>query len=220
MKTKILLAVMLAVSGVAGAAAGGPASGAGLRSADAGQQEKTKKTGLGAVLEQIDPIDREIMEEEANYWAWRVSVMKDTSYEELRTLSKRWIMKPDTRDILFSKIKRIVDLGRVRPLTAAEKDKMEGGKARIRALLAPGSQDKKLIADLSVDYCIELDSRYWAKRVQDGEKDILEKMHHWSFSPDVKARLIAGIEAKMKLENEPLNKEELYKLDACTEKLK
>ncbi|MDO8805534.1 MAG: hypothetical protein Q7R35_14035 [Elusimicrobiota bacterium] len=219
MKTKILLAVFVTMTAAAAFAAERPAAGAASVKTSAAQPEKPGEAGLSSVMDLMDAIDKENLDIEANYWAWRVTEVKDTTYEELLGYSKKWIMKPGTRDRLMAGIRKILDSGSARALTAAEMNKFDESKQKVRALLAPGSQDKKLISELSLDYCIELKARYWAKRVQDGEKEILERMPKWGLNSDAKKKLIAAVGEKLKQENAKLSREELYKLDACTEKM-
>jgi hypothetical protein len=85
--------------------------------------------------EEIDVISRRIMDVEARYWAWRISVVKDINYEDLSGKSKNWIGKTETKKELFRKIKELLDSGEARALTAEEKARYDDGKARIRAIL-------------------------------------------------------------------------------------
>lgn len=94
------------------------------------QQLKVK-----ADREAIDVIDREIMDVEARYWAWRIAVVKDTDYNDLAAKSERWIGKTETKKELFKKIQGLLDAGDARPLTDGEKTRYDDGKARIRAIL-------------------------------------------------------------------------------------
>ena len=178
------------------------------------------KTGPGTEKDQVDAIDREMLDIEAMQWAWRVADVKDTSYEKLEKLSERWIIKPDTRKELFKKIKLLLDGKKARPLTSQEKAKFDESKERIRGILAPGMKDKELIKTLTEDYCLNLEARYWAGRVQAGQKEILEFREHWGLKADYKKKLFSKMDEAMKHENTPLTKEEAYKMDGCTAKFK
>lgn len=202
MKT-ILLTVLLA--GVCAVAA--PAAETG---------SAAKAPAFSEAREQVDAISKEILEVEALYWAWRVKYLGDVSYDELREKSKRWIGKPETKARLFARMKEILDGGSARALTAPEKKKYDEGKEQIRDLLAPGRKDLKLAARLSVDYCIDLDARYWARRVQQGEKEILQLRRKWTIKPEIKQRYFSAMDEKLKQENAPLSKEEIYKMEACS----
>lgn len=90
---------------------------------------------LKADREAIDVISREIMDVEARYWAWRITVVGDTDYSGLSAKSENWIGKTETRKELFRKIKGLLDSGEARALTAEEKARYDDGKARIKAIL-------------------------------------------------------------------------------------
>lgn len=177
------------------------------------------KPSVMEVIEQIDAVDRETLDLQAAYWAWRVSGDKDVTYAELAGYAPGWIMKDDTRAELLAKIKKIVDTGEARALTADELKRHADSRKRVRAILAPGSQDKKTIAALTPDYCLELKARYWAGRVQRGEKEILSKMPRWGYPKEIKDKLIKRTNERLKQENAPLTEHEKYESDACTEKM-
>ncbi len=179
------------------------------------------KSAQAVQLDQVDAADKKILDVEAMYWAWRVYQFKDVTYDGLEKLSKNWVMKPATRKELFDKIKALLDGGKVRPLNAGEKARFDAAKTEIRGILAPGSRDKELVKTLTDDYCVELDARYWAGRIQGGDKEILQLRKNWAIRSDLKEKLFASMDENLKKEkNEPLTKGEEYKLDACTEKFR
>lgn len=186
-----------------------------LRAADAAAGDSSNSQ----MMDKVDAVDREMADLNAAYWAWRVHSFKDVTYEELLVDSKGWIMKKERKKALMDKIRKILDSGKVRELTPAEMEKLDSGTERIRAILNPGGQDTKLINGLSLDYCIDLKARYWARRVQGGEKEILNKMKKWVFPESVKEKLIARTREKLKIKNDRLTKDEEYKSEACTEKM-
>jgi len=177
------------------------------------------RTGISALMPQIDALQKETMDEEVMYWAWRITTVKDVSYAQMESNVQRWIMTKETKALFLEKLKNTVDSGKSRPLTAEERKKYEANKARIRNLLAPGRTDESLQASLSVDYCIDLESRYFARRIKEGEAGILQNMERWNMKEDTRKRLAAAIEEKRKTENAPLTQDESYKMDACIEKL-
>ena len=210
MKKILLAAALIAVTAgigfCGGKAAGAPKAG-GTAAARAGQASQ---------LDQVDAVDKRILDLDAMYWAWRVAQVKDVTYEGLEKLSERWVMKPATRQELFKKMKALLDGGKARPLDAGEKARYDAAKAEIRGILAPGSKDKALAKTLSDDYCVELDARYWAGRIQGGEKEILQLRENWAIDPGLKEKLFARMDENLKKEkNAPLTKDEEYKLDAC-----
>lgn len=205
-----VLAGLLLVQCAAGFAAG-PRAGSGAAAA--------AKPTVAEVIERVDAVDRETLDLQAAYWAWRVSGNKDVTYAELVGYAPGWIMKDATRTELLAKIKKILDSGEARALTADEMKRHEDSRDKVRGILAPGSQDKKTIAALKTDYCLELKARYWAGRVQRGEKEILSKMSRWGYPKEIREKLIKRTNERLKLENPPLTEEEKYESDACSEKL-
>lgn len=178
------------------------------------------KPSVAELVEPVDAVDRETLDLQAAYWAWRISGEKDVTYAELVGYAPGWIMKDETRAELLAKVKKILDSGEARPLTADELKRHEESRTKVRAVLAPGSQDKKTIAALTPDYCIELKARYWAGRVQRGEKEILAKMPRWGYPREIREKLIKRTNERLQQENPPLTSDERYKSDACSEKLR
>lgn len=194
-----------------------------------GEKAAAPKTGGAAAansaqarqLDQVDAVDKRILDLDAMYWAWRVDQVKDVTYDGLEKLSEHWVMKPATRKELFKKMKAVLDSGKARRLNAEEKADYDAAKAEIRGILAPGSKDKELVKTLTDAYCVDLDARYWAGRIQAGEKEVLELRKNWSLRSDLKEKLFRKMDENLKKErNAPLTKEEDYKLDACTERFK
>lgn len=185
-----------------------------------GAASEAAKPSVMELIERIDAVDRETLDLQAAYWAWRVSGEKDVTYAELVGYAPGWIMKDETRAELLAKIKKILDLGEARALTTDELKRHEDSRAKVRGILAPGSLDKKTISALTADHCIELKARYWAGRVQRGEKEILAKMPRWGYPREIRDKLIKKTNERLKLENPPLTKEDRYESDACSEKLR
>jgi hypothetical protein len=185
------------------------------------QSERTlRAASLQEALDKIDPIQRDVLDIEARYWAWDIQNLKRVTYAELSSKSKRWIIKPETRKLLFAKIAENLDAGSVKSLTLEEREKYDESRKQIRLILSPGKGDTKLINSLSLEYCIDLDARYWARRIQDGEKEILDNAKNtWPLTREMRRKIVTAIEAKLKAENALLTKEELYKHDACNVKI-
>ena len=219
MKTKLMLAAMFAVLAAAAVSAEEPGQGA--RQLPALKAEKAARAdSFASKLDQIDAIERPLIDLEAQYWAWDIQNLGRTSYADLSEKSKRWIIKPETRDLLFKKIKERLDAGKVPALTAEERARYDKSKEEIRRILSPGRYDTKAMASVSLDYCVDLKARYWAKRIQDGEPEILNYAKtSWPLTKEMRARRVAAIEAKVKEKLDNLTKEELYKMDACTGKM-
>ena len=213
---RILLAAALMALTASGGFCGGKA-------ADAPKSGgvQAARTGQVSQLDQVDAVDKRILDLDAMYWAWRVDQVKDVTYDGLEKLSERWVMKPATRKELFKKMKALLDSGKTRRLDAEEKARYEAGKAEIRGILAPGSKDKELAKTLTDEYCLDLDARYWAGRIQAGEKEILQLRENWAIRSDLKDKLFLKMDENLKKDkNVPLTGEEDYKLDACNERFK
>jgi len=205
---------VLAVLCITTALCAAPAFAQQKRAASAGAN-----TGISALMPQIDALQKETLEEEVIYWAWRITTVKDLSYSQLESNVQRWIMTKETKAVFLEKLKNTVDSGKSRPLTAEERKKYEANKTKIRNLLAPGRMDKSLQASLSVDYCIELEARYFARKIKEGETGIMQNMERWNMKEEIRKKLAAAMEEKKTADNAPLTKEESYKMDACIEKL-
>lgn len=221
MKNKIiitLVAISLAVIAKGISAADSPvASKSGNAALAASPVNKGPE--LKDVLPQIDAIQKDTLEIEAMYWAWRITDVKDVTYEQLEGYSNNWIMTPATKKLLFGSLKEILDGKKSRVLTAPERKKYDESLERIKDLLSPARKDAALIKSLSKDYCMELTARYWAYRAQNGEKEILDLMKKWPLKADVHKKLTSKIHENLAKKMAPLAEEELYKFDACTEKL-
>ena len=219
MKTKLMLAAMFSVLAAAAVSAEGPGQAA--KELPAPKLESPAHSdGYDATLDQIDAIERPLIDLEAQYWAWDIQNLGRTSYEDLGQKSKRWIMKPATRDLLFKKIKEKLDAGKVPALNAEERARYQASKEKIRRILSPGRYDTTAIASVSLDYCVDLKARYWAHRIQHGETEILTYARTtWPYPKEMRDRLVAAIEAKVKEPLKPLTKDELYKMDACGGKI-
>ena len=212
MKKIFLIAVLaLAPAAVFAAAQGGAAPAKKATSAAAEKRD--------SALDKVDAIDREIMDLDVKQWAWRVTTVKDVTYDQLRDYSKRWVMKEDTKQVFLSKLADKLKKGVTARPSDEEMARLNAAKARQRAILAPGSTDETMIASLTEDYCVALEGRYWALRVQNGEKDILEKMEHWTggaYMDKVRGRIRADLAEK----NAALSADEAYRMDGCGAKFK
>lgn len=168
------------------------------------------------VRAKVDAIDMANIGLEAHYWAWRIDKVKDVTYDSLLEKSARWIGSAAYKQKLFARIKERLANSPVPALNAQQRRTMDAYKNEIRKLLSPGSYDQAAIKQVTPDYCIELKARYWARRVQQGENEILDLMQNWGIMDrELKQRLLTRIEERVKLENAPLTAGEMYKYDAC-----
>lgn len=191
------------------------------RSGDATSAGDAKKedSRLDERLPRVDAVQREGLDIDVMYWAWRITDTKDLTYKELEAYSKNWVMAPETKKLFLAKLKKILDSDTSRPLTEPEWEKHQENMLLIRSLLSPAGNDTALIESLSVDLCVELEARYGALKVLEGENKIIESMKRWGGGADIHKRITVKINENLEKKLAPLTKEELYKLDACIAKL-
>ncbi len=116
----------------------------------------------------IIALDNEVADLDARYWASRVINDKDVTLEELRRYSKNWVGDGPQQ---YRRIEAVVKSGKVQPLTPEEHRRLDEKRLKVRAVLNPEWQDKKLMASLTQQECAELEARMWAYRaLHDTEK--------------------------------------------------
>lgn len=91
-----------------------------------------------AMLARTDTIERGIMDLEALFWSWRISVMQDAELAKLDEYARNWPVKDATRAEIIAKIKAHIAKGDARPLTLAENKKYAAAKSEIRAIIFSG----------------------------------------------------------------------------------
>ncbi|MBI5245061.1 MAG: hypothetical protein HY922_15465 [Elusimicrobia bacterium] len=184
---------------------------------------------LDAKLQQVDAVVRQNLDLQARYWAWRVAEVKDVSFEQLDSNSRRWIMSPETREDLFRKIKGILESGEVQPLTPEERRRHEDSQRTIRGILgaqataseAKFSDGRTERIDRIQRTTLDLEARYWAwrvARVRDATyEELLEKSNRWIIKPGTRDELFRGIRRLLDSgEVEPLSAEEKRRYDEST----
>lgn len=159
---------------------------------------------------------------DARYWAGRI-VAGDVTYEELEQNSHHWFGGEECNRRLMEKIRQNLDTGNTHPLTRDEEEMLEQVNQAARAVIAPATQDKELIASLTAEQCIKLDGRYWAWEIVYEKGTTLEELKKyaattWPCSADYNRRIIEEIEKNIQSKHiVPLNEREAYINDACTE---
>lgn len=154
--------------------------------------------------DKVDKIHRANLDIKALYWAWRIAFVKDVTYDELHAASRGWIMKRATRDTLFAGIKDLLDTGKARPLTKAERKRSRDVTNRVREVLGTGplgtpADEWPILDELDrVDRrTLEQDALYWAWRIA-GIKDVTyDDLHamseRWIMRRSTRDMLFAGI---------------------------
>ncbi len=72
-----------------------------------------------------------VFELEARYWAWRVAVLQDISYEELLSQSQRWIGEREENQRLMKAIADNIQTGNTAPLSAQERRQLDENRKEI-----------------------------------------------------------------------------------------
>lgn len=105
----------------------GLASGAGSEKS-AGQRAARQAAVNGAA--------REMMKVEAKYWAWRIAVIRDVTFSELKANSEGWMRGAELTDELLAKVKVNLQSGETPELSKGEQATMDACKKRIKLLVS------------------------------------------------------------------------------------
>ncbi|MDD5209452.1 MAG: hypothetical protein PHV36_08700 [Elusimicrobiales bacterium] len=84
----------------------------------------------------IDGTAREILEVEAKYWAWRIAVVRNITYNELKGHSEGWMRGVEVSDELLAKIRIKLQSGENQGLSGDEQAKFDAGNKKIKQLLS------------------------------------------------------------------------------------
>jgi hypothetical protein len=95
-------------------------------------------TELLKKIAMADEINRKVLDVEAEYWAWRITGIKDMTYSDLENDSKSWVMSPEFRKTLCDKVQGIIASGKSRPLTAEEEQRYVESRRQLRELSRSG----------------------------------------------------------------------------------
>lgn len=96
-----------------------------------------KSAGKRAVRQSaIDGTAREMIEVEAKYWAWRIAVVRNITYNELKGHSEGWMRGAEVSDELLAKVKVKLQSGENQGLSGDEQAKFDAGNKKIKQLLS------------------------------------------------------------------------------------
>ncbi len=84
----------------------------------------------------IDGAAREMLEVEAKYWAWRIAVVRNITFDELKGHSEGWMRGAEVSDELLAKIKIKLQSGENQRLSGDEQAKFDAGNKKIKQLLS------------------------------------------------------------------------------------
>lgn len=144
------------------------AAGAAQAQADLPKRKPLGENKYEKQKQAIIALKNEVADLNARYWANRIVNEKDVTLEEIRTYSQKWVGDGPQQ---YRQIEAVVKSGTVRPLTPEEHRRLDENRLKVRAVLNPERQDKKLMASLTQQECAELEARMWAYRaLYDSEK--------------------------------------------------
>lgn len=157
------------------------------------------------VLSTADAIQLEALDTTAMYWAWRISVKHDATYEQFEKYAFAWDVRPATRDLLLERIRGLIASGKARKLDQREEKVLSDTEARLAALTTNQPRmtadfKRKLDAkDAAMRPVADIEAMFWAWRIA-GNKDIsYEELRKdsasWFSSEETKERLFKDIKA-------------------------
>ncbi|MDO8804526.1 MAG: hypothetical protein Q7R35_08840 [Elusimicrobiota bacterium] len=100
--------------------------------------ETRYSAGLLKKIAMADEINRKVLDVEAEYWAWRITGIKDMTYSDLENDSKGWVMSPEFRQTLCDKVQGVIASGKSRPLTVSEEQRYAESRRQLRELSRSG----------------------------------------------------------------------------------
>jgi hypothetical protein len=160
-----------------------------------------------AVLITADAIQREALETTAMYWAWRISVKHDATYEQFEKYAFAWDLLPATRDLLLERIRGLIATGKARKLDRREEKIMQDSEARLTALTAdtprmtPDFKRKLAARDEAMRPVAEIEAMYWAWRIAGTKDSSYEELRkdsaNWFSSEETKTDLFKNIKAML-----------------------
>lgn len=84
----------------------------------------------------INGAAREMLDVEAKYWAWRIAVIRDITFNELKGNSENWMRGAELNDELLAKVKVNLQSGETPALSKGEQAKLDAGRKRIKQLVS------------------------------------------------------------------------------------
>lgn len=84
----------------------------------------------------INRVAREMLEVEAKYWAWRIAVVRNITYNELKGYSEGWMRGAEVGAELLAKVKEKLQSGENPALGRAEQANLDACKKRMKQILS------------------------------------------------------------------------------------
>lgn len=84
----------------------------------------------------INGAAREMLDVEAKYWAWRIAVIRDVTFNELKAKSEGWMRGAELTEELLAKVKVNLQSGETPELGKGEQATMDACKKRIKQIVS------------------------------------------------------------------------------------
>lgn len=84
----------------------------------------------------INGAAREMLDVEAKYWAWRIAVIRDVTFNEIKAKSEGWMRGAELTDELLAKVKVNLQSGETHEPSKGEQATMDACKKRIKQLVS------------------------------------------------------------------------------------
>lgn len=112
------------------------AANAEVRALSSGVRSYSEKSGVRLNNKQVstDKAAREILEVEAKYWAWRIAVVRNITFNELKANSDGWMRGVEVSEELLAKVKVRLQSGEIAALSKAEEAKLDAGRKAIKEM--------------------------------------------------------------------------------------
>jgi len=154
-----------------------------------------------AARERIDAVQNETLEVEALYWAYRVAILRDITYEALVSASKNWLMSEEPKTRLLSMVRRHLDNGTARELTPEERQRYQAGLRKVRQMSKGAKAPKASLVEAKADETtcsiFELEARYWAWAVNTAKTVSMQQLsvdsRRWPGSMEVNTALMGKV---------------------------
>lgn len=83
----------------------------------------------------VDSAARGMVDAEAKYWAWRIAVKRDVTYNELKAKSEGWMRGAEVSNELLEKVLAKLQSGETSEPSVAERAKMDLGNKKIKEIV-------------------------------------------------------------------------------------
>jgi hypothetical protein len=109
-----------------------------VRALLSGDRSVSEKSAVSRISRQgaIDKAARDILEVEAKHWAWRIAVVRNITFNELKAGSDGWMRGAEISEELLEKVKVRLQSEDIAPLNKTEQARLDAGMKKIKALVS------------------------------------------------------------------------------------